>query len=111
MKLAEARRIALSLPEVTEEPHFDLSSFRVRGKIFATVPGKEELRVFVAEELRDLWSDADPKTYEKIWWGKKVVGLRVRLTSAKTKDLETLLHAAWAQRAPKTLRKKSGIEE
>jgi hypothetical protein len=37
-ELAEARRFALSLPEVTEEPHFDMSSFRVRGKIFVTVP-------------------------------------------------------------------------
>jgi len=36
--LAEARRLALSLPEVTEQPHFDMASFRVRGKIFVTVP-------------------------------------------------------------------------
>lgn len=30
------RQIALSFPETTEEPHFDKTSFRVRGKIFAT---------------------------------------------------------------------------
>ena len=38
MELREARRFALSLPEATEEPHFDKASFRVRGRIFATVP-------------------------------------------------------------------------
>jgi len=35
VKLIDARRLAMSLPEVTEEPHFEYTSFRVRGKIFA----------------------------------------------------------------------------
>jgi len=30
------RTISLSLPEVTEEPHFEKTSFRVKKKIFAT---------------------------------------------------------------------------
>ena len=34
MKTAQVRRFALSLPAVTEEPHFHYSSFRIRGKIF-----------------------------------------------------------------------------
>ena len=47
MKLAEARRHALSLPEATEAPHFHFTSFRVRGKIFATAPPDGEyLHVF-----------------------------------------------------------------
>jgi hypothetical protein len=103
MKLADARRIALSLPEVTEEPHFEMSSFRVRGKIFATVPAKDVVRVFVDEELRDLMVGVDPKAYEKVWWGKKVVGLRVLLSAVKAKDLELLFRAAWEKRAPKRL--------
>jgi hypothetical protein len=32
--LGPARRFALALPGVTEEPHFGMLSFRVRGKIF-----------------------------------------------------------------------------
>jgi hypothetical protein len=48
--LEHARRFALSLPEATEEPHFDKASFRVCGKIFATVPPDEaHLHVFVDE--------------------------------------------------------------
>ncbi|MBL4676192.1 MAG: MmcQ/YjbR family DNA-binding protein [Mucilaginibacter sp.] len=31
------REIAFSFPEVTEEPHFEKTSFRVKKKIFATV--------------------------------------------------------------------------
>ena len=109
MKIREARRIALSLPEVTEEPHFDVSSFRVRGKIFATVPSGDVVRVFVEEELRDLMVGVDPKTYEKIWWGTKVVGLSVKLAKASPKDLEMLLRESWSRKAPKTLRKALGL--
>ena len=46
--LERARAFALSLPEATEEPHHDMSSFRVRGKIFATVPPDgEHLHVYL----------------------------------------------------------------
>lgn len=31
------RQLALSLPDVIEEPHFDKTSFRVKKKIFATM--------------------------------------------------------------------------
>jgi hypothetical protein len=47
MKLIDARRLAMSLPPVTEEPHFTYTSFRVKGKIFATAPPDgEHLHVF-----------------------------------------------------------------
>lgn len=36
VNVAELRIIALSFPEVTEEPHFEKTSFRVKKKIFAT---------------------------------------------------------------------------
>jgi predicted DNA-binding protein (MmcQ/YjbR family) len=38
--LETLRTIALSLPEVTEEPHFEKTSFRVKKKIFATYDDK-----------------------------------------------------------------------
>lgn len=102
MKIDEVRRLALSLPEVTEEPHFQFSSFRVRGKIFATAPPEGRyLHVFVHELERELMVSRAPETYEKLWWGKKVVGLRVTLASAKREDVEELLHSAWERKAPK----------
>lgn len=33
----KAREIALALPDSVELPHFELTSFRVNGKIFATM--------------------------------------------------------------------------
>ena len=56
-----ARAFALSLPGASEEPHFDMSSFRVNGKIFATVPpGEEYLHVFVDETEAEASVAEDP---------------------------------------------------
>ena len=54
MKIGTLRRFALSLPDTTEEPHFDYSSFRVCGKIFVTVPPPGEyIHVFVDDLQRE----------------------------------------------------------
>lgn len=104
MKFVDARRFALSLPEVTEEPHFDLTSFRVNGKIFATVPpGETHLHVFVDGDELELLPAAQPKAYEKLFWGKRLAGLRVTLASAKVDDVEDLIRSAWRRKAPKKL--------
>jgi hypothetical protein len=56
MNARDARRMALELPEVTEEPHFHLVSFRVHGKIFATLPPDDVQRL-----LRTAWERRAPK--------------------------------------------------
>ncbi len=77
MELEEARRFALSLPETTEEPHFDKVSFRVRGKIFATVPPDEEhLHVLVDEDEARAAVAEDSNAFEELWWGKRLTGVR-----------------------------------
>jgi hypothetical protein len=104
MKIDAVRRFALSLPEVTEEPHFDLSSFRVKGKIFTTVPpGETHLHVFVDGTELELMPAAQPKAYEKLFWGKRVAGLRVTLAAAKADDVKGLIRTAWRRKAPKRL--------
>lgn len=106
MDLEDLRRFALSLPEATEEPHFTSSSFRIRGKIFATLPPDGEyLHVFVDEQERELAIVQDPTSYEKLWWGKKVVGVRVFLQRAETVDVTRLVTSAWERKAPKALLK------
>ena len=104
MTLNDARRIAMSLPEVTEEPHHESTSFRVKGKIFATAPpGGEHLHVFVAEEDREQALHVNPDCVDKLWWGGKVRGLRVVLQAAKKPVVAELLGKAWRQKAPKAL--------
>ncbi len=104
MKLEQARRIAMSLPSVTEEPHFAFISFRVAGRIFATAPPDgEHLHVFVDEGQRQLAMALDPGPLENLTWGKRVVGLRVALPKATAALVKELLQQSWARKAPKRL--------
>lgn len=100
MKLATARKFALSLAEVTEEPHHQFSSFRVSGKIFVTVPPDElHLHVFPTEEVRELSVAMHPGFMEKLLWGGKVVGVRVALASAKPAVVNALVRSAYEFKA------------
>ncbi len=103
MNVRAVRRLALALPEATEQPHFHLISFRVNGKIFATAaPDGSYLNVFVDDDQREIMVNVDPKAYETLKWGK-VGYLHVRLAVAKARDVKTLLRAAWERKAPKKL--------
>ena len=104
MKLSQARKYALSLPETNEEPHFDYSSFRVRGKIFATVPPSGEfLHIFVDEVQRAPLIAAQPDVYAALHWGVKVVGVKVTLATASAVTVDRLLRQSWLRKAPKRL--------
>lgn len=102
--LEQAREFALSLPAVTEEPHFDMSSFRVRGRIFATVPpGGEFLHVFVDEgEIRAAVAE-DPGAFEPLLWGQRIRGVRVRIAAAAGDRVADLLEESWRRKAPARL--------
>ena len=106
MKVEQLRTYALSLPETSEEPHFNFGSFRVRGKIFVTIPpGEMFAHVFVSDEQRDLAIALCPEVTEPLMWGKKVVGIRITLAEAKVGFVRELIHSAWARKAPKSLAK------
>lgn len=104
MNLASVRKFALSLPEASEAPHFEYSSFRVRGKIFATVPPDGgHVHIFVGDEDREPALELHPEFLEKLLWGGKVVGVRASLPKAQPEVVKTLLQAAWRRKAPKAL--------
>jgi hypothetical protein len=104
MNLAQARTYALSLPRVTEAPHHKYSSFRVAGRIFATVPPDGgHLHVFVDEVEREYALALAPTAYARLAWGEAVVGLRIVLAEAKAPAVTRLLHCAWLRKAPRKL--------
>ena len=103
MNVKQVRKLAMALPEATEEPHFHLSSFRVKGKVFATMaPDGSFLNVFVDDGPREAIVAVDPKAYETLWWGKSAY-LHVHLKAAKAQDVAELLQLAWERKAPKRL--------
>jgi hypothetical protein len=85
---AGVRKLALALPEATEQPHHDITSFRVRGKIFATMPPEGgRLHVFLPEDQVASWFS----------------GARVLLARADRALVRELLDESWRRKAPKSL--------
>jgi len=102
MTLADARALAMNLHGSTESPHHRYTSFRLRGRIYATAPKEGGfLHVFVDEEDRERMRRLDPETYSKLGWGTKVVGLRVDLERARHEDVQALLQTAWQRKLAK----------
>jgi hypothetical protein len=103
MTLDEIRRMALALPEVIEQEHWGNPSFRIRGRIFATVPDAEHLNVMIDPFDVEAVVRDDPDTCEELRWGKEIRGVRVSLNKAGSTMVETLLETAWRRKAPKRL--------
>lgn len=102
MKLDAVRKHAMALEAVTEEPHHQSSSFRVRSKIFVTIPpGDAVIHVFVGEEDRETALALHPDFLEKLFWGGKAVGLRVVLASANPGVVKSLVNKAYETRVLK----------
>jgi len=103
--LSQAREFALSLPGTAEQPHFDMASFRVRGKIFATATADEtRLHVFVDESevaatVAEQRAGQEPLAFEPLLWGERVRGLRIRLAAAADDRVRELLAEAWRSKA------------
>jgi hypothetical protein len=108
VKLDAVRTAALALPETTEEPHHNFGSFRVRGKIFVTVPPDNgHIHVFVNEQDRELALAAYPDFTDKLLWGGKVVGVRVALAKAKPAVVKAMLVQAYEHKGAKPAPRKS----
>jgi len=104
MDVGDVRKLALSLPEVGEQPHFDSASFRVRGRIFVTLPVDGDLaHIFVGEDDVHAAVAERPSVFEELWWGEKLFGVRVHLPDADPDLVSELVIDAWRRKAPKRL--------
>ena len=101
--LAHVRRMALSLPETTEQDHHGFPSFRVAGKIFATVPDAAHVHIMLPDTHVEMAIGASPEACEELWWGKRLSGVRVTIASARADLLSMLLAEAWRLKAPARL--------
>ena len=73
---ATVRRLALSLPETAEGPHHDMTSFRVAGKIFATMPPEGgRVHVFVDDDEVGAYCAEYPAAVEELLVGRKAARL------------------------------------
>jgi hypothetical protein len=99
----EARALALSLPEAVELDHHGRPSFRVGGKIFATLWNEGRMNVMLDEGGILTAVESAPDACEKVWWGKRLAAVGVTLARTERELLGELLTDAWEQKAPKRL--------
>jgi len=106
MTANDFRRLALSLPEVSESAHMGHPDFRVAGKIFATLnyPRSGWGMVGLTPEQQELFTRSEPKTFMPVkgGWGK-AGATNVKLRSARKRAVREALITAWRNRAPKRL--------
>jgi hypothetical protein len=95
-----ARRIALALPEAVELDHHGRPSFRVAGRIFATLWDEQHMNVMLDEPGIHTAVQAAPEICEEVWWGKRLAAVRVDLRSVPEELLAELLADAWERKAP-----------
>lgn len=100
---AEARRLALALPEAVEQDHHGKPSFRVGGKIFATLRDEGTVNVFLDEDGIRTAVHELPEACAELWWGKWLSAVRVDLECIEPEQLSELLADAWERRAPRRL--------
>src|SRR5262245_43267817 len=97
---ATIRKLALAFPEAIESSHFDVTDFRVRKKIFATIHpnGKTGVLLHIDSDQRAALAANDPLTYQLRGSALQVVFERVKPAAYKL-----LLEQAWRGTAPKRL--------
>lgn len=93
----------MSLPEVTEEDHFGMASFRLRRRIFATVPDVSHLNVMIDPFDVDGVVRETPEACSVLRWGNQVAGVQVDLDRASKELVANLLNVAWRRKAPRSL--------
>ncbi len=104
VSLDKARRAALALPEAVEQDHHGRPSFRVGGKIFATLRDEGYMNVMLDEGGIRTAVERELETCEEVWWGKRLAAVRVDLGRADADLLASLLEDAWEGKAPSRLR-------
>ncbi len=105
----DVRKLALALPEAHDEPHFESTSFRVKGKIFATMDpafadGSFVLKLDPEDQHNLVEGHAGAVVPVDGYWGRSG-WTRVQTKDLAADDLAGFLRMAWFKVAPKKLAK------
>jgi hypothetical protein len=95
----QARQLALALFGAVEQDHHGRPSFRVAGRIFATLWDEHHMNVMLDEGGILTAIDAEPATCVEVWWGKRLTAVRVDLRAVEAEMLAGLLEDAWEGKA------------
>lgn len=86
-----------------EQDHHGRPSFRVGGRIFATLWSDERLNVMLDEDGVRTAVHAAPEACEEVRWGRRLTAVGVALARVDAGYLRELLSDAWEGKAPRRL--------
>lgn len=98
--VAQSRKLALALPEAVEQDHHGRPSFRVAGRIFATLWDATHMNVMLDAPGILTAAQRHPDACSEFWWGKGLRALHVDLERVEEGLLADLLAEAWERKAP-----------
>ncbi len=107
VEIAQFRKLALSFPDTSEQPHFEKSSFRVGKRIFATYDEKNNRACLKLSEIdQDVFSVFDKTIIYPVpnKWGKQGWTL-VELSKINVAMFKNALTKAYWEVAPAGLNK------
>lgn len=107
MNADDARRLALGMPEAVEKSHFGKADFRVRNRIFLTLPEPDRAVVKLTRDQQEMVTGAEPEMFAPVpgGWGRQG-WTSVFLDRADEAALASALSLSWNNVAPATLRRK-----
>lgn len=106
---SRARKLALSLDEASETPHFDRAAFRTPRKIFATLANDgSDINMMFDAATQEFFCEQAPETFSPVpgGWGR-MGATRCDLKAVDEVTLLSALKAAHALAAPKLKRAKA----
>lgn len=86
-----------------EQDHHGRPSFRVAGRIFATLWDADHANVMLDEPGIRTAVERHPGACAERWWGKRLAAVQVDLAAVDDAVLAELLEDAWEGRAPARL--------
>jgi YjbR len=87
--------MALSLDGAVEQDHHGRPSFRIGGRIFATLWDEAHMNVMLDEPGILNTVQHHPDVCTEVYWGKRLAAARVELGRADEALLRALLEDAW----------------
>jgi hypothetical protein len=107
MIVDDFRRIALALPEAEEKSHFGKPDFRVRNRIFASLPPGGHAVLKLTPEEQAMLTSAEPDIFRPVkgGWGRQG-WTEVNLSAADETTLRSACLMAWRNAAPISLGKR-----
>jgi hypothetical protein len=107
MTQEELIAFALVLPAATENAHFGTRDFRVRGKIFMTLPSEEFCVVLLKPDQQQMALATTPEVVSAVpgGWGERGA-TRLYYALGDDATVRALVQQAWKNAAPKSMKAK-----